>query len=304
MNFKQIFYLLLFTLIIGFIFYKFYPKNEHVIIKKEKVKEKVKEKEKDSSIIIVSLTTSPKRIKLMENTLNSILNQTHQPHLIRINIPKQFKRTGQFYDIPDFIKNNSKIQIFQYEEDYGPIMKILPTFLDYKDHPNVNIIYIDDDVLMLPNAIETFVKYININPNFVYCLSGFDFKGSDKWIRNTNQSCFVNIPEGYMSVCLSNVVLNKIKNYSIEEYYNLFSKNEYCFTSDDLMIGNFLEMNNIYIYKIYDDKANFNLWWMSGCELPYGKSGDGIMHLGQDQHFTRYNKALQYLIDNKMNFFT
>lgn len=257
-------------------------------------------------VVIVSITTSPRRIKLMKNTIDSILNQTYPPNLIRINIPKQFKRTGQTYDIPEFIKNNDKIQIFQYEEDYGPIMKLLPTLSDYSEHPNANIIYVDDDVLMLPNTIETFIKYININPNFVYCLSGFDFKGPQNWIRNNNVPCYVNIPEGYMSVCFSSSVINKItnkNNYSIEDYYRSFSKNEYCFTSDDLMIGNFLAMNNIYIYKIHDDKANFNLWWKSGCELQYGKSGDGIMHLETDQHFTRYNKAFQYLVENNMNYF-
>jgi hypothetical protein len=257
-------------------------------------------------VVIVSITTSPRRIKLMKNTLDSILNQTYPPDLIRINIPKQFKRTGQTYEIPDFIQNNNKIQIFQYEEDYGPIMKLLPTLSDYSEHPNANIIYVDDDVLMLPHTIETFIKYININPNFVYCLSGFDFKGHQNWIRNNNVPCYVNIPEGYMSVCFSNSIINKITNqinYSIKDYYRFFSKNEYCFTSDDLMIGNFLAMNNIQIYKIHDDKANFNLWWKSGCELQYGKSGDGIMHLETDQHFTRYNKAFQYLIENNMNYF-
>jgi hypothetical protein len=257
-------------------------------------------------VVIVSITTSPRRIKLMKNTLDSILNQTYPPDLIRINIPKQFKRTGQTYEIPDFIKNNHKIQIFQYEEDYGPIMKLLPTLSDYSEHPNANIIYVDDDVLMLPHTIETFIKYININPNFVYCLSGFDFKGPQNWIRNNNVPCYVNIPEGYMSVCFSNKIIKKITNqitYSIKDYYSFFSKNEYCFTSDDLMIGNFLAMNNIQIYKIHDDKANFNLWWKSGCELQYGKAGDGIMHLETDQHFTRYNKAFQYLIENNMNYF-
>ena len=108
-----------------------------------------------------------------------------------------------------------------------------------------------------------------------------------------------------MSVCLSSSIINKIKqsSFSIEDYYKFFSKNEYCFTSDDLMVGNFFAMNNIYIYKIHDEnKANFNLWWKSGCELKYGRSGDGIMHLETDQHFTRYNKAFKYLIENNMNY--
>ena len=279
---KFLFYSLL-IILLGIIFYKLY--NNLI----------------DNSLVtIVSITTSPRRIKLMKNTIDSILNQTYTPDLIRINIPKKFKRTGQTYEIPDFLINNNKIQIFQYDEDYGPIMKLLPTLLEY---PNANIIYSDDDVLMLPHTIETFINYINTNPNIVYCLSGFNFRGSKGFAINHSKPCYVNIPEGYMSVCFSNTIINKIKeSYSLLDYYNFFSKNEYCFTSDDLMIGNFLAMNNIPIYQIYEEKANFHLWWKSGCELQYGKSGDGIQHLAQDQHFTRYNKAYQYLIENKMNY--
>ena len=93
MIFKQnVFYLFL-VVFIGFILYKLY----NYYSKSSKIKKEC--------TIIVSITTSPRRIKLMKNTLDSILNQTHPPDLIRINIPKQFKRTGQYYDIPKFIKN-------------------------------------------------------------------------------------------------------------------------------------------------------------------------------------------------------
>ena len=320
MSTKNNFYiiLLIIALIAGLIFYYIYsyynfnsksklsyqlnnyPINSEsslIYINKEKVLFTPKH-----SLVIVSITTSPRRIKLMKNTLDSILSQTHPPDIIRINIPITFKRTGHTYDIPDFIKNNSKIKVYQYNEDFGPIMKILPTIMDCNENNNNHVIYIDDDVLMLQNTIETFLDYINQNPNYVYCISGFNFTGQNKWIR-TYEPGFVNIPEGYMSVCLSSSVINKInKNYSILNYYNFFSKDEYCFTSDDLMIGNFFAMNNIFIFKISNHKISFELWWQSGCELKYGKDGDGIMHLEQDQHFTRYNKAFKYINDNQMNF--
>jgi len=91
--------------------------------------------------VIVSLTTSPSRINTIEKTLNTILNQSYPPDLIRINIPKTFKRTGETYTIPSFIKDNSKIKIYEYDEDYGPIMKFLPACIDYKDDDNTIIIY-------------------------------------------------------------------------------------------------------------------------------------------------------------------
>ena len=234
--------------------------------------------------------------------IESILNQTHPPDLIRINIPKIFKRTQQSYDnIPRFLIGNPKIQLIQYEEDMGPIMKFLPTFLDY---PNADIICVDDDVLMMPKTIETFLKYLKINPHHVYCFSGFHFDSNGNWNRTNGASSFVNIAEGYMAVYYSNSVIQKFKSSSLSllDYYKIFSKNEYCFTSDDLMMSNYIALNNLSIYKIYDNEANFDQWWQSGCELSYGKSGDGIMHLGQDQHFTRYNKAYQHLINNRINY--
>lgn len=292
---SKIYYFILLISILFLLYYFFFSK-------KDDNDDDIYEVNEKKEIFIVSITTSPRRIKLMQKTLESILSQSHPPDLIRINIPLKFKRTGEYYDIPDFIKNNQKIQIFQYNQDYGPLMKLMQTLLDYNDNPNVNIIYTDDDVLMLPNTIETYKNYIKINSNFVYCLSGFEFNLT-KWNRNFQNSCFVNVPEGYMSVCLSSSVINKLKqSSSISDYYSFISKNEFCFTSDDLMIANFLAMNEIKIYKIHDDKANFSLWWSSGCELSYGRDGDGIMHMEQDQHFTRYNKAFQYLVENNMNF--
>jgi hypothetical protein len=238
---------------------------------------------------------------MMQKTIDSILNQTKPPDLIRINIPAIFKRTGETYIIPNFLLNHPKIQVVQYKEDYGPIMKILPTIMDYKNHSNASIIYTDDDVIMLPKTIETFLKLEDKYPEYTLCFSGFQFNGKNRWNRN-NTECFVNVAEGYMCVYLNKNVLGRMR-YSLMDYYKMISQNEYCFTSDDLMMGNFYAMNGIFVYKIQTDEVNYNLWWNSGCELPYGKDGDGISSLASDQHFTRYNNAYDYLKHLNINFF-
>jgi len=249
--------------------------------------------------IIVSLTTSPRRIYLMKNVIDSILNQTVKPDYIRINIPYIHKRSNQPYKIPTFILKNPKIKVCVYDEDFGPIMKILPAILEEKD---ATIIYTDDDVLMLPKTIEVFIKYVSNNPNYVYCLSGFDYYRNFTWNYNKNFfSEFVNIPEGYMSVCLHSSVIKNINKKLLLKYYNLCKKNEFCFTSDDLILGNFFAMNNIKIIRIHEHHTNFHKWWNSGCELSYGKEGDGIQHISDDQHYTRYNNAYDFLVLNKIN---
>lgn len=259
----------------------------------------------NKSIIIVSITTSPRRIKLMKPVIASIMTQSRPPDLIRINIPKIFKRFNTSYDeIPEFILSNDKIQIIQYEKDYGPIMKMLPTVLEYKDHPNTSIIYTDDDVLMAPRTIEVFLNYEKKYPNDVLCFSGFSFENINSWVRPAmHNNAYVDLAEGYMSVFLNNNVIKKLNtNFTLMDYYNLIENDDYCFTSDDLTISNFLEIKQIKKLKIYDQLCNFDIWWYLRCDLSYGKDGDGIMHLSNDQHFTRYKKSIDYLNRSGLNF--
>ena len=258
--------------------------------------------------IIVSLTTSPRRIKLMKPVIDSILNQTYPPDLIRINIPKIFGRSGEKFDkIPNFLLNNPKIEIVEYDHDYGPIMKFLPTFYDYKDKDNINIIYTDDDVLMLPKTIEVFMRNVKSDTNKIYCFSGFKFNFTSKefdWNWDIKNFGNVDVVEGYMSVCLSKDVLKKLnQGIELKDYHSFVSQNKYCFTSDDLLLSNYYTMKNIEKVKIFDVNVNMNKWWSSGCELSYGKDGDGIQHLYPNQHFLSYKNALKFLNEHKLMFF-
>lgn len=243
--------------------------------------------------VIFSLTTSPTRIGLISNVIESMMNQTVTPDLIRINIPKIFKRTGLRYEIPSFLTNNPKVKIVEYSEDCGPLMKVIPTIDEEKSSI---VIYTDDDVLLLPKTIETYLKYLSINPNFVYCLTGFNFNGHNQW-TNFEKTAFVTVPEGYMSVCLNPVVIDKFSSFA--DYYKVISQDECCVASDDLILGNFLALNKIYVYKIYDEFANYDLWWSSGCELMYGTLGDALKYLNGG-NYSRYNKAYDFLVRNKL----
>jgi hypothetical protein len=257
--------------------------------------------EDKKKLIIVSLTTSPRRIHLMKPVIDSIWNQTIKPDIIRINIPKIFKRHNQEYIIPDFILNDSKIHVYQYDKDYGPIMKILPTLFDYQNNDNVNIIYTDDDVLMLPTTIEVFLKY-NDDKNNVLCYSGFNLNTIKSWNRPKIE-CNVDIAEGYMSVFLNNNIIKKLTSeFSLFDYFNMVESNEFCFTSDDLLLSNFFNIKNLKKLKIHDQSCNFDIWWNSGCELQYGREGDGIMHLANDQHYSRYQNALYHLHNLRLNY--
>ena len=247
--------------------------------------------------VVVSMTTSPRRILLMESVINSILNQTYPPDLIRINIPYKFKRNGAKYKIPSFLKNNPKIKIYQYEEDFGPIMKVLPTIMDFKNDDNTIIIYTDDDILMVPNMIETHLDKINKDPSIVYCLSGIYFPNG-KWTHINNEG-FIDIPEGYMSVAFKSDIL-KDKS-CIYEYYKKLKDDKDCFQSDDFIIGNYLSMNNIKKYQIFNNDLNRIIWWNKYKNvLSYGVDGDGLHQINEGGHEQTYKRIYNKL--KEMNY--
>jgi len=260
----------------------------------EKYINQIASENKNNDKIIFSLTTSPKRILEMKPVIDSILNQKVVPDMIRINIPKRFKRTNEKYIIPDFIKNNSRIKIFEYDEDYGPIMKILPTIMEYKDRDDVIIIYGDDDVLLLPNLIENYMKFINYDSNIIYCLSGYDKNKNFDILQN------VNIPEGYMTVCLKSNIFKHTK-MSILDYFNKIKDNKDCFQSDDLTLGNYYAMNDIDVNQIFTNKINFDAWWDLDLDI-LGNTGDGLKDLNKGGHKNAYKRSYEYLKSKNLNF--
>lgn len=113
----------------------------------------------------VSLTTIPSRSKNLLFTINSILNQTIIPAKIFITISKNNIREKNLkYDIHNKIKNHSRIQIIEIEEDNGPINKLYGGIINCKNDDDI-FVTIDDDSIyhryMLENLYNSMVKYKN-----------------------------------------------------------------------------------------------------------------------------------------------
>ena len=76
-------------------------------------------------MIYVSISIIPQRIKNLNKSIESLLNQTRKPDKIFVNIPykyKRFKETIKDNQIPKF--NNSIVEVTRCE-DYGPGTKLL-----------------------------------------------------------------------------------------------------------------------------------------------------------------------------------
>jgi len=219
-------------------------------------------------MIIVSMTTSPKRITSLKPVLKRLMEQTVQPDRIVLNLPHVFKRTGETYDIPDYL-----YQPWLYInrcEDIGPATKIIPTRSLVKD-PETIIISVDDDILYKKNMIETFLQYVHLP----YVLSGGG-SGVYKHVKIGNKKMEVSqLVEGFSGVCYRKKHLDKIK-------LSLDLKD--CFTSDDFTISNQLGKHNIEILKIQNTVDKI---------LKIGLKKDAL-HLSKDNN-DRYQQCANHL---------
>ena len=105
-------------------------------------------------MIYVSITTIPQRIKNLNKSVKSLLNQTRKPDKIFINIPFKYKRFSEAIvdnQIPKF--DNNVVEITRCE-DYGPGTKLLGSL--NKLQKDSLLILADDDHTYEDYMIEKF----------------------------------------------------------------------------------------------------------------------------------------------------
>lgn len=227
--------------------------------------------------VIVSLTTSPKRIDKIKPLIDIIMNQTLVPDKIVLNLPYVFKRDNSKYSIPDFIKNNPKILINRCE-DIGPITKIIPTIKLYMDKPENIIISVDDDTQYNNNFVELYVKYSKIHPNSVI---------SSPTQMMVDLQYFI---EGFRAV------LYKVKFFKNFDFSSLGKEKQplVCYLADDLTISNYLAKEKINVFHVYDDASVIK-------QFDYGFLEDAL-HNGADKtavsNVDNYRKCSKYLSKN------
>tara|TARA_R110000751_G_scaffold63421_2_gene130872 strand:+ start:2023 stop:4062 length:2040 start_codon:yes stop_codon:yes gene_type:complete len=99
--------------------------------------------------LVVSLTTLPHRISLINLTLESIFNQTYVPEKVVLYITDKIdEKTLSNPKIKTFIERGLTIKKVP---DVGPHTKLLYAL---KDYPNKNIITLDDDIIYPINTIQ------------------------------------------------------------------------------------------------------------------------------------------------------
>ena len=116
-------------------------------------------KASDNYKVIISFTTTPKRISKIRPMLNSILDQTVKVNGIILNIPAN---NEEYKILKDF---NNILNVFTSGKDYGQITKFIPTMLR-EDNSNTIIILVDDDYIYGKDFIETIIEESKNNENY------------------------------------------------------------------------------------------------------------------------------------------
>lgn len=224
--------------------------------------------------LVVTLTTSPKRINKIKPVIDSILNQTRAPDKIVLNLPFVFKRNdSRFGKIPGFLKNDSRIYI-NWCDDIGPATKVLPTVKIVR--PLTILISIDDDIVYPKDTIESLLEMSKIYPEAA--ITG----GSRMSLEHDDALPFrrdktkplqlAELVEGYASALYKREFLLDFN------YDDILTAPKSCFLGDDLILSNHLRKKKIPIIVVKDilDK----IYAQNGI-LEYGL-GDDALHLGAD----------------------
>jgi hypothetical protein len=230
--------------------------------------------------VVVSLTTSPKRITELRETLDSVTTaQTLKPDLVYLNIPEKFGRTGETYTIPEFLSSGvayPSVKVNRIGEDEGPITKLTPALRAESD-PETLIVIIDDDIVYEPQILEKMVTAYRKNPGAVVS-NKCDSIGI---IRKPIAGDRCHVVEGWGGILFPR---GAFKDDFWPYLKTALANKNPCFTADDYVISNYLEKHGVTRVKLASEPKIMN----------YGLGEDALFKMdgnGSD----RYDKCMKYM---------
>lgn len=121
---------------------------------------------KPAKDIIISLTTYPPRIKTVEQTIKTLLNQTCEYKKILL-ILKNNDFPNREKDLPDNLRKlaGDKFEFLWVSEDLRSYSKLIPTLHEY---PEDIIVTVDDDMLYEKDWLEKLYKAYTKNPAMIH----------------------------------------------------------------------------------------------------------------------------------------
>lgn len=228
------------------------------------------------SRLVVSLTTSPDRIRTLDRVVRTLLNQSCAPDEIHLNVPHVFRRSGRAYEIPAWCRElDPRLRLFRVE-DIGPATKSLPTLLRFRPDEDVVVVIVDDDVLYLQRTLEAHCLAIARDPGCAYGLAGYDLlPGGDR--RQGRGAVDVGVLEGWASIGLHRSVAGE----GIERYFEAAARSRACFAHDDVVMSNWLALRGVRRRLVHDRRATLRMMRARGAQLDIGYLSDSL-HRGTE----------------------
>jgi len=236
--------------------------------------------------IIISMTTTPHRIKQLEAPLECLARQNVAVRQIYISIPYVFKREQMTYSVPDWLDNYPNVTILR-TQDYGPATKLLGALKNAQINPDTIIVAVDDDTCYPDNTILQLAVRAKRNPYKAIGISGaeldFDKNKSGGIIKIMRDHADVSILEGFAGVAYRAVFFD-------DEIYDVVNAPNCCYNSDDLYISFHLAKNHIKRESIYNRFIKVTNIKQQG----FGFEKDALFRLNGSQA-TRYLECARYL---------
>lgn len=126
--------------------------------------------QQERSEIVVSLTTIPSRIDLLDLTLKSLLLQSLPPKAIHLNLPEHSVREQRPYVIPAWLAELRSVTIVRCRDD-GPATKLIPCFSGLD--PRQKVLVVDDDRIYPRDLIAKMSANAARHPGAIICASGW-----------------------------------------------------------------------------------------------------------------------------------
>jgi hypothetical protein len=220
---------------------------------------------------------------------------------ILLNVPYRSRRTGESYDIPDWMESIPKLRIHRCA-DHGPATKLLGA-LERENDPETLIITVDDDVTYPPSMVAAYRQIARHGPGCAYSTTGFDIsdpfafavaiRGSLVPVRGHLSN--VQVVEGFGS-CLY------VRSFFDDSIYPPATLPDCLRYSDDIYISNYLARRGIDRKTVQCGDFGGPGFWRSRT-LPHGFGADALHLNGQiGTNRERYAQAVDYLIRNNIYF--
>ncbi|HSX21136.1 MAG TPA: hypothetical protein VLG38_08465 [Gammaproteobacteria bacterium] len=242
--------------------------------------------------IVISLTTTPHRIRELEAPLQCLAQQNIPIRQIFINIPYIFKRDNLEYKIPDWLDVYPNVTILR-TEDYGPATKILGALKNAPLRDDTIIISVDDDSCYPPNLVMQLAVRAKMYPNEAIGVSGaildFEMNKEGGIIKIMRDRVSVPLLEGFAGIAYRAKFFN-------DTIYNIRNEPAFCYNSDDLYLSFHLALNNIPRRTLH----NKSLKTYNIRQEQFGYKEDALFKLeeklGKSQA-QRYAACLRHLTD-------